>query len=322
MRAFILALAVLLPAPRQDAPDLLKSCEALFDPLTSLVPETRARARVDLVKLATHKREFLRTPVLPDAQIVLALLGENAAAKEVAKTLAEEPSAITRIAAEAIGFAGPDAAGERLIKLLDHEDLRIATAAGRSLSKAKGLAVGKTLTQYADQVDNPRRKVLATYALALNEPGHLPTLFAQSESTQEAVREAAWAALGNVPEAVDEMRRRLVEKDGVQTQRSIFEGLKVSAEVREAYASLLLRASLYTGPDFIELATHKIPEISTWARNAATNPLLLRKSVLIASLILRLGSYLNEADETKDPVPWLETQLAAQGIKGAGEKLK
>ena len=48
MRALILVLALLAP---QEQPDLLKSCEALYEPLTSLIPETRAKAHADLVKL-------------------------------------------------------------------------------------------------------------------------------------------------------------------------------------------------------------------------------------------------------------------------------
>src|SRR5690242_14015456 len=100
MRALILVLALLAP---QDQPDLLKSCEALYDPLTSLIPETRTKAHADLVKLTAGKRDFLKTPVLPSAQIVLALVGDPSAAKEVAKILAEEPGPLTRIAAEAAG---------------------------------------------------------------------------------------------------------------------------------------------------------------------------------------------------------------------------
>src|SRR5436190_19070264 len=123
MRALILVLALLLPAARQDQPDLLKSCEALYDPLTSLQPEPRAKAHADLVKLTAGKREFLKTPVLPSAQVALALSGDKDAAREVAKIVAEE-GPLLRIAAEAMGVVGPDVAADRLFKLLDHEDLR------------------------------------------------------------------------------------------------------------------------------------------------------------------------------------------------------
>src|SRR5258706_1298009 len=151
MRATILVLALLLPAARQDPPDLLKSCEALFDRLTSLVPEERAKALAELSALTAGKRDLLRQPVIPAAQVTLALLGEAPAAQEVARILAEEPAPITRIAAEAIGHAAPDAASERLLKLLDSEDLKLAVAAARSLSKVKGVAAGRTLQQYAEK---------------------------------------------------------------------------------------------------------------------------------------------------------------------------
>ncbi|HEV3026233.1 MAG TPA: prenyltransferase/squalene oxidase repeat-containing protein, partial [Planctomycetota bacterium] len=59
-----------------------------------------------------------------------------------------------------------------------------------------------------------------------------------------------------------------------------------------------------------------------WAKSAAVDPLLVRKSVLIASLLKRLAFYENEPDPTKDPIPWLEATLEAQGIKGEGGKLK
>ncbi|HLY75207.1 MAG TPA: hypothetical protein VKU80_13890, partial [Planctomycetota bacterium] len=103
MRSTILALVLLVPAAGQDAPDLLRSCEALYDPLTSLLPDVRTKAHAELVKLTVNKREYLKTPVLPSPQIALALLGETAAGKEVAKILAEEPGPLTRIAVEALG---------------------------------------------------------------------------------------------------------------------------------------------------------------------------------------------------------------------------
>src|SRR5882672_12944804 len=99
MRAWIVGLVLLLPAARQE-PDLLKSCEALYDPLTSLQPEVRAKANAQLIKLTAGKRDLLRTPVLPSPQIVLGLLGDSAAAKEVAKIVAEDPGPLTRIAVE------------------------------------------------------------------------------------------------------------------------------------------------------------------------------------------------------------------------------
>src|SRR5579864_6704118 len=98
MRAMILALALLVPAATQDPPDLLKSCEDLYDPLTSLLPDVRAKAHADLVKVTANKREFLKTPVLPSPQITLALLGDAAAGKEVAKILAEDRGPLTRVA--------------------------------------------------------------------------------------------------------------------------------------------------------------------------------------------------------------------------------
>src|SRR6185295_9877736 len=146
----ILGIALLLLAV-QESPDLLKSCEAHFDAVTSLVPETRAKAHAELAKLTAGKRDFLRTPVLPNAQITLGLVGDGGAAKEIAKILAED-GASARVAAEAIATAGPDAAGERLVKLLDADDLRLALAAARALSKTKGNAAGKALTAAAEQV--------------------------------------------------------------------------------------------------------------------------------------------------------------------------
>lgn len=315
MRAFLLALLLLSRA--QDPPDLLKSCEALYDPLTSLLPETRTKARAELVKLTAGKREFLKTPVLPSAQVVLALVGDPSATKEVAKILAEEPGPLTRIAAEAIGHVGPDAAFVQLLKLLDQDDLRLALTAARSLSHVKHPASLLALQKLAEQVDHPRRKVLANYALEL-----LPTLVNQADAAQQPVREAAWAALGNLPAAAEEMRRRLNEKDGDQTWRNHFETLAVGSEVREAFGRLLIRAGLYVGPDLVDLGAHKTKEVAAWARAAAVDPLLLRKSVLIASLLRRLAAYENEPDLLKDPIPWLEETLAAQGIKGEGEKLK
>lgn len=318
MRLLCLALILLVA---QDNPDLLKSCEAHFDAVTSLVPETRAKAHADLAKLTAGKRDFLRTPILPNAQLVLGLVGDTSAAKEVARLLAEDgPS--TRVAAEAIATANPDAAGDRLVKLLDSDDLHLALAAARALSKAKAPAWAKTLTTAADQVDNPRRKVLANYALALTEAGHLTTLFAQAESTQQPVREAAWACLANVPDAAEEMHRKLAEKDGEMTQRTLFEQQKVSDEVRDAYGRLLVKAGLYLGPDLLDMACHKSPELAAWGKSVALDPALMRKSVLIASLLRSLAAYVNEPDEKKEPIPWLEFTLGTQGIKGEGEKLK
>jgi hypothetical protein len=314
MRALILVLALLAP---QDQPDLLKSCEALYEPLTSLIPETRAKAHADLVKLCAGKREFLRTPILPSAQIALALVGDAGAAKEVAKILAEEPGPLTRIAAEAAGHAGPDASAAALFKLLDSDDVRLALAAARSLGRVKNPANVQALQKLADQVDHPRRKVLANYALEL-----LPTIFNQAEAAQQPVREVAWAALGNLPAATEELRRRLYEKDGDPTWRTLFEGQVAADEVRDAFGRLLIRAGLYLGPDLIDLGAHKVKEVSAWARSAAVDPHLVRRSVLIASLLRRLAAYENEPDLKKDPIPWLEATLAAQGVQGEGEKLK
>ncbi|HLY09931.1 MAG TPA: HEAT repeat domain-containing protein, partial [Planctomycetota bacterium] len=322
MRAAILVLALLLPAAVQEAPDLLKSCEALYDPLTSLQPESRSRAHADLVKLTSGKREFLKTPVLPSPQIVLTLLGDAAAGKEAAKVVAEEPGPFTRIAVEALSHVATDPSADRLFKLLDSEDLRIAMAAARALARVKNPANAQALVKLADQIDNPRRKVLATYALELTEPNHLATIVNQADSTSQPVREVAWAALANLPTAVEEVRRRLLEKDGTQTWSNLFESQVVPDEVRDAFGRLLVKSGLYVGPDLVDLGTHKIKEVAAWARSAALDPLLMRKSVLIASLLKRLAAYENEADQTKEPIPWLEVTLAAQGIKGEGDKLK
>ncbi len=314
MRAALLVLALLLP---QEQPDLLKSCEALYDPLTSLIPETRTKAHAELVKLTTGKREFLKTPILPSAQIALALSGDTSATKEVAKILAEEPGPLTRIAAEAIGHVGPDAAAVALFKLLESDDTRLAITAARALGRVKNPANAQQLQKLAEQVDDPRRKVLANYALEL-----LPTIANQADSTQQPVREAAWAALGNLPAAAEEVRKRLNEKDGDRVWRNTFETLAAADEVRDSFGRLLIRAGLYVGPDLVDLGTHKTKEVAAWARSAALDPQLLRKSVLIASLLRRLAAYENEPDLTKDPIPWLEATLAAQGVKGEGEKLK
>jgi hypothetical protein len=322
MRATIVALALLVPALRQDQPDLLKSCEALFDRLSSLNPDDRAKAQAELVKLTSGKREFLKTPIMAPAQVTLALLGDEKAAKEVVKILAEDPGPLTRIAAEAIGRVGPDAASDRLLKLLEHEDLKTAMAAARSLSRAKGAAAGRSLQQMAESIEKVRRKVLAHYALELDSPGHLPTLFAQADSAQQPVREAAWAALANLPSAADDIRKRLREKDVESGYRTLFEGQMVSDDVRDAFGRQLVRAGVYVGPDLVELATHKIKEISDWARQAAVDPALMRKCVLLSSLIRRLAAYDKEPDEKKDPIPALEAMLEAQGVQGEGEKLK
>lgn len=318
MRLFLLLLALLLP---QDA-DLLKASEALFDRLTSLRPDERAKAHADLVKLTAGKRDQLRQPIMPAAQVTLAMVGEAAAAKEVAKILAEEPGPLTRAAAEAIGHAGPDAASERLLKLLEGDDLRLAMAAARSLARAKGVTATKNLQAFADKLEQPRRKVLACYALELDQPGHLPTILAQSESTQQPVREAAWAALGNLPTAAAEIRKRLQEKDGLASVRTLFESQTVSDEVRDVYGRLMIRAGVYVGPDLVDLATHKTKPVADWARRTASDPAVLRKSVLIASLIRRLAVHENEADDRKEPIPLLEEMLAEQGLTAEGGTVK
>lgn len=317
-----LVLLLLLPDPRQGSPDLLQSCEALYDPLTSLEPGTRAKAHEALVRLTAGKREFLRTPVLPSPQIVLALLGEAAAGKEVAKVVAEDPGPLTRIAVEALGHVATDPSAERLFKLLDSEDVRLALAAARALARVKNPANAQALVKLAEQIDHPRRKVLASYALALTEPAFLATIVNQADAAAAPVRDVAWAALANLPAAVEEVRRRLLEKDGIQTWTALFEGQVVSDEVRDAFGRLLVKAGLYVGPDLVDLGTHKIKEVSAWARKASLDPLLLRRSVLIASLLRRLAAYENEPDSAKEPIPWLEASLAAQGIKGEGATVK
>jgi hypothetical protein len=322
MRAEALVLlTLLLPAPRQDSPDLLKSCEALYDPLTSLRPDVRAKAHAELVKLTAGKHDLLKTPVLPSPQIVLALLGDAAAGKEAAKVVAEEQGPLTRVAVEALGHVATDPSADRLFKLLDSEDFRLALAAARALGRVKNPAHAQALAKLAEQIDNPRRKVLAAYALAPAEPAALATIVNQADAAARPVREVAWAALANLPAAVEEVRRRLMEKDGVQTWSLLFEA-QASDEVRDAFGRLLVRAGLYVGPDLVDLGTHKIKEVSAWARAASLDPDLLRRSVLIASLLKRLAAYENEPDLTKDPIPWLEATLAAQGIKGEGDKLK
>lgn len=322
MRASLLVLALLLPAARQESPDLLKSCEALYDRLTSLSFEARVKAHAELSKLTSGRRDLLKTPVMPSAQITLAMVGDASASKEVVRILGEDPSPLTVVATEAIGHAGPDAATDRLTKLIDSDDLKIALAAARSLSKAKGAAAGRWLQQAADRVENPRRKVLASYALELNERGHLPTILAQSESVQAPVREAAWAALANLPSAAEEIRRRLLEKDVEAGYRSVFEGQTAADDVRDVFGRLLVQAGVYLGPDLVDLACHKVKEVAVWGRRAAADPALVRKCVLIATLIQRLATYDREPDEKKDPIPALEAMLADQGLKADGEKLK
>jgi hypothetical protein len=315
----LLFLALLIPPPQED---LLKSSEALFDRLTSLRPDERARGLAELHKLTAGKRDQLRQPVMPAAQVTLAMVGEAAAGKEVAKILAEEPGPLTRAAAEAIGAAGPDGASERLLKLLESEDLRTAMAAARSLSRAKGLTATRTLQQFADKLEQPRRKVLASYALELDQPGHLATILAQSESTQQPVREAAWAALGNLPTAAAELRKRLFEKEGLAALRTLFESQTVSDDVRDVYGRLMIRAGAYVGPDLVDLATHKTKAVADWARLVSSDPSVVRKSVLVASLIRRLAAHENEADEKKEPIPLLEAMLAEQGVTAEGGKVK
>src|SRR5579862_9369119 len=105
--AFVLLVLLVAAAP-QDSPDLLKSCEALYDPLTSLRPDVRARAHAELIRLTSGKHDLLKTPVLPSPQIVLGLLGDAAAGKEVAKVVADEPGPLTRVAVEAVGHIAAD----------------------------------------------------------------------------------------------------------------------------------------------------------------------------------------------------------------------
>lgn len=317
MRASILVLALLVPADRQDQPDLLKSCEALHDPLTSLQFDVRAKAQAELLRITAGKRDLFKQPVLPSPQIVLALVGDKDAAREVAKIVGED-GPLLRIAVEAVGRVGPDVAADRLFKLLDHEDLRLAATAARSLSTIKNPANVQTLQQAAEQVDNPRRKVLATYALG----GPLATLFNQAESNAAPVREAAWMAIANLPAAGEELRGKLFVKDADQKWRALFEGPVSSEEVRDMLGRMLVRAGLYVGPELVDLGTHKTKEVATWARGAALDGRLLRKSVLIGSLLKRLAAYENETDLTRDPLPWLLTTLAAQGIKAEGDTLK
>lgn len=322
MRPSLLALGLVLSLPAQESPDLLKSCEALFGPLVSLRPELRSKAHAELVKLTSGKRDLLRTPVLPSAQITLAMIGDAGAAKEVAQILGEEPGPLTAAAAEAIGHVGAEGAVDRLFKLLDAEDLRTALAAARSLSRAKGAAVSRSLALAADRVENPRRKVLACYAIELGERGRLPTLLAQAEAVQPPVREAAWAALGNLPGAAEEIHRRLSEKDAEAGYRTMFEGQTVSDEIREVFGRLLVAAGVYVGPDLVDLAAHKVKEVAAWARKAAADPSVLGKAVGVSTLLERLRAHENDADEKKDPIPVFEALLADQGFKSESGKLK
>lgn len=298
----MLTLAVLLLlAPVQVPP------EGLFDRLTALDPEVRAAARAEFMK--TMRKEALGEAT-PAARVALALLGEGAVPKEL---LDGEASPLTRAAAEAAG----DALAEPLFKLLDHDDLRLAMAAARALGRSKAPALQQKLQDLATDSAKPRRRALAAYAAV-----YLPPLLTVAEHGDAAAREAAWAALGNLPAAAVEIRGRARPEEGFKAYRELFEKQTSTPEVRALFGRLLIRAGIYRGPELAEFALRPDKEIADWAARAAFDPKLVRASVTTAALVRLYAGFEKEVDAAKPPIPALEALLAVAGLKFEGADLK
>ncbi len=300
---------------------------APLDRLAALDPDARAKAQFELVRSSAARRDALKA-ALPDpaAAVALAFLGDGAAKGEIAKLLSSDKPELVRAAAEAAGPLGPDPVARELSKLLEGGDLAAGMAAARSLARAKAPQIQRALQALAQAPEEPRRKVLAAYALETLQPAAetLAVLLAQAESARPAVREAAWAALANLPHGPRSLRRRPDPKEAeVGTAvRKLFEEEAVSAEVRPLAGKLLVRAGTLTNPEIVELAAREKKEPAEWARKAALDPELYRKCVLVATLLRLLAERENDADEAKEPIPSLEGMLRAEGAQGEGEKLK
>jgi hypothetical protein len=304
----------------QDDPDL----ESQFDRLTSLDPDVRATAHALFLQQVAPRRESLRQAG-PAGTVALALLGETGTKKELAKLLSHERPAIVRGAAEGAGGVDPDGLAKDLSKLLEVEDLATAMAAARSLSRAKAPQIRAALQALADRPENPRRKVMACYALELAEPGpHLVSVLAQAESNVASAREAAWAALANLTHAPAALRKRVEprEREIAPEMRKYFEKDGVPEDLRALFGRFLQKCGAYGYADLVQMTTHASKEVSAWARKTVVDPALLKKSVLITLLLAKLMEYRDEKDATREPIPSLEALLEAQGVKGSGDSVK
>lgn len=294
--------------------------EALYERMTSLDPETRVLAHAEFHKQSAGRREALK-----GQPVALAFLGDPSVRKELPKMLAGDRPAVARAAAEAAGAVDPDGAAKELSKLLESDDLAAAMAAARSLSRARAPQIRAALAALADRVDQPRRKVLACYALELVEPGpRLPSIFAQAESNVPAVREASWAVLANLPHAAAALRRRVEPKarEVAPEMRKLFETQPVPEELRVLFGRFLLKAGAYAYADVAAMTTHGTKEVAEWARKTVVDPAFVRRSTLIAVILGKLAEFKEEKDETKEPIPMLEILLQGQGARGAGETVK
>ena len=251
MKVFALA-GILLSL--QDPLDL----QSLLDQMTSLDPDVRSAAHPLFTRQLTTQREVLKQSG-PAGTVALALLGEASTKKELAKLLSHENPAIVRGAAEGAGGVDPDGLAKDLSKLLEAEDLATAMAAARSLSRAKSPAIRAALQALADKPENPRRKVMACYALELAEPGsHLAPVFAQAESSTVSAREAAWATLANLPHAAVALRKRVEprEREIAPEMRKFFEKDGVSEDLRALFGKFLQKCGAYGYADLTMMTTH------------------------------------------------------------------
>src|SRR5439155_27311974 len=83
-----------------------------------------------------------------------------------------------------------------------------------------------------------------------------------------------------------------------------------------------LKAGAYAYADLVAMATHPSKEVAEWARKAAVEPTLLKKSVLVTMLLAKLAEYKDEKDPAKEPIPAIEVLLAGQGLVAAGDTMK
>jgi hypothetical protein len=290
---------------------VLQDPAALLERVVSLDPAERTSARLELAKLPKE--------ALKDHPAALALLGDPP--KDFAKLLGSADFGVLRVAAEA---ANPDVHGKELAKLMDHEDLAVAMAAARSLGRAKAAPVQRALLEVATTPDEPRRKVLACYGIesASGTGEQLPSIVSQAESEKAPVREAAWAAIANLPRAAAFLRRRADPKDGdpAAPMRKLFESEAVPDVLRTLSAGVLLRTGTLSYAEVCEWTTHE--KLGDWARRAVLDAAIHRRCVLLPILIRKLGEHEKAEDETKEPIPTLELLLAGQGAQAAGTALK
>jgi hypothetical protein len=308
----------------QDAPELGARLEALLARRVALGPDERASAQAELVAVGAEPREALRQAG-PAGILVQGLLGEAAVRPEIQKLLGSDRPAWMRAAAEAMGGLGPDGSSKELQRILEGDDLLAALAAARALSRAKSAPVARTLGALSDKQDLPRRKIFATYALELAAPGErFPILLSLVESETPEVREAAWAAMVNLPGAPAALRRRIdpKEREIAPELRRNFETKPLPPELRALAGLLLLKAGAYQYPDVVERVVHPTAEVAQWARKASVDPVLLRRCVLFQMVLDRLAALEKEPDETKDPIPALEILLQSLGARSSLDKLK